>query len=88
MWLELSRIDYPKSEDIKVVYEVDEALEHKFTLMLAYAGIDRHVMGWTYDEAITLHDKLGFAIQDYRRATCLHEGEHRKGICLECGGEV
>ena len=64
MYMQIEKLGYPKPEAIKVNYEIGDACEHKF-----FVWIDgRIILTLTREEAVTIHEKLGFAIQDYDRA--------------------
>ena len=72
MWQNISRVDYPRSDQIKVGYETNEILNHKFTIKVGGDNeVQRQILALTYDEAVALQEKLGFAVQDYDRASLL-----------------
>jgi len=64
MYIETKELLFPKPEGIVVKFEIDKALQHPFSIWVE----ERLVAALTEEEATTLKDKLGFAIEDHGRA--------------------
>lgn len=64
MYIETKELFFPKPEGIEVKFEIDPALHHPFSIWVE----NRLIAALTEEEAKTLNDKLGFALQDYGEA--------------------
>lgn len=67
MWQDTQRMDFPKADEIRIQIDTDEVLSHKFTLIIGKDVTERQVLALTYDEAVSVCDKLQQALQEYSR---------------------